>query len=50
MSNLILSDKHTPCGYGEILGCSGYGEVKNKNANLLSIIKIDIAYSIFHML
>lgn len=29
MSNLILSDKHTPCGYGEILGCSGYGEVKN---------------------
>ena len=29
MSNIILSDKHIPCGYMGILGCNGY-EVSDK--------------------
>ena len=29
MSNIILSDKHIPCGYMGILGCYGY-EVSDK--------------------
>ena len=38
MSNIILSDKHIPCGYMGILGCNGY-EVSDKRVRFYLLIQ-----------